>query len=84
MAFLAEERISYSAIKCFLSTLQHVHIRQSFGISIAAPQPCFELVLQRVRLSMGGAKRQLRLHITPEVLTGLRSTGLHVRASGTW
>ena len=73
VAFLVEERVAHSTIKCYLSAVRHLHIQQSQNNPFTTPLLRLELVLRGVKRRHGEVRRQPRLPITPDVLSLLRT-----------
>ena len=68
-AFLVEERVTHSTIKCYLSAVRHLHIQQSQNNQFSTLLLRLELVLHGIKRRHGGARRQPRLPITPDALS---------------
>ena len=77
VAYLANQRVSHTSIKCYLAALRHLHIERELGDPNISMMPKLELVIRGVRRAQSVNKKpSLRQPITPGLLSKMRQTWL--------
>ena len=71
VAYLADDNLAYSTIKCYLSAVRHLQISRGFGDIFASSFPRLQYVLRGVRRLQGSHSKRQRLPITPDILRAL-------------
>ena len=82
VAYLANEGVAHSSIKCYLAALRHLHIEQDLGDPHISSMPKLELVTRGVKRAQSQTgKLRARQPITPELLTKMKIAWLGAGAS---
>lgn len=73
VSFLANQSLCHITIKSYLAAIRHLHIAEGYGDPHISNMAKLEQVLRGIKLvQTKGAKKPLRLPITPQHLTKLK------------
>lgn len=72
MAYLSEEKLAYSTVKCYLSAIRHMEISVRGVDPFVASLPRLDYVLRGLRRRRGSVPVRPRLPITPDILRALK------------
>lgn len=74
MSHLANEKLCYSTIKCYLSAIRHLHVAEGYGDPKISDMARLEQVLKGIKSiqAMEAPRKQARLPITPEHLKKIK------------
>lgn len=73
VAHMAESGLAYGIMKCYLSTVRHLHISRGEDDPFARSMPKLDYVLKGAKLQKGTQPSRSRLPITPTILRAMRS-----------